>query len=75
MGPRIADQDDGRLCRALASGLDRQRGGMVCQQHVPLEVRAAISQAEAYGSAHVDIAHAGRRYLWQLRWDDNIGRR
>jgi hypothetical protein len=34
----IAYQDDGTLCRAPASILDHQRGGMVCLQHVPADV-------------------------------------
>jgi hypothetical protein len=38
MDPWIAYQADGRLCRAPASVLDHQRGGMVCLQHVPEDV-------------------------------------
>jgi hypothetical protein len=34
----ITYQADGRLCRALASVPDHQRGGMVCLQHVPEDV-------------------------------------
>ena len=33
----IAYQDDGTICRAPATILDYQRGGMVCLQHVPDE--------------------------------------
>jgi hypothetical protein len=75
MSPCIAYQEDGSLCRAPASILDWQRGGLVCRDHVPLEIRAAQSQAEAFGSAHMDLEHQGRRYLWRLRWDDDAGQR
>jgi hypothetical protein len=71
----IAYRDDGWLCRAPAHFLDESRGGLVCRDHVPLEIRAAASQAEAYGSAHADLEHQGRRYLWRLRWDDEAGQR
>ena len=36
--PCIASRDDGTLCRAPASILDHQRGGLVCLQHVPEDV-------------------------------------
>jgi hypothetical protein len=71
----IAYRDDGTRCRAPATILDWQRGGLVCRDHVPLEVRAAQSQAEAYGSAHANLEHQGQRYTWRLRWDDANGQR
>jgi hypothetical protein len=71
----IAHHADGRLCRAPASILDPQRGGLVCREHVPLAIAAAISQAEASGSAHADLEHRGRRYLWRVRRDDEVGQR
>jgi hypothetical protein len=43
--------------------------------HVPLEIRVAPSQAEAYGSAHANLEHQGQRYTWRPRWDDEIGQR
>jgi hypothetical protein len=71
----IAARDDGTRCQAPATILDWSRGGLVCRDHVPLEVRAAQSQAEAYGSAQAELEHQGRRYLWRLRWDDEVGQR
>jgi hypothetical protein len=37
----IAYREDGLLCRAPATILDPQRGGLVCVQHVP----AAVAEA------------------------------
>jgi hypothetical protein len=71
----LAYREDGTLGRAPASFFDWQRGGLVCRDHVPLEIRVAQSQAEAYGSAHMDLEHRGQRDTWRLRWDDEIGRR
>ena len=71
----IAHHADGRLCRAPASILDHQGGGLVCREHMPLAIAAAISQAEAYGSAHADLEHQGQRYLWRVRWDGEVGQR
>jgi hypothetical protein len=71
----VAHQNDGTICRAPATVLDHQLGGMVCRQHVPLQVALAISQAEAYGSAHANLEHEGQRYTWRIRWDDDIGQR
>jgi hypothetical protein len=71
----IAARADGTRCRAPATILDWSCGGLVCRDHVPVEVRAAQSQAEAYGSAHAELEHQGQRYTWRLRWDDEIGQR
>ena len=71
----IAHHPDGRRCRAPASVLDCQRGGPVCRDHVPLAIAAAISEEAAYGSAHADPEHQGRRYLWRVRRDDEAGQR
>jgi len=31
----VAYREDGKLCREVATVLDTQRGGMVCEKHAP----------------------------------------
>jgi hypothetical protein len=62
----IAYQEDGSLCRAPATILDHQRGGMVCLQHVPDEVAEAITLSLKMGTVEGRIDHDREVYTWRL---------
>ena len=62
----IAYREDGTLCRAPASILDHQRGGMVCLQHVPNEVAEEITLYINMGTVEGRIDHDGEVYRWHL---------
>jgi hypothetical protein len=66
MSACIADQDDGTLCRAPASILDHQRGGMVCLQHVPADVAEEITLYLKMGIIDGRIDNNGEVYTWRL---------
>jgi hypothetical protein len=62
----LAYWDDGTLCRAPASILDHQRGGMVCLQHVPDEVAEEITLSLKMGTVEGRIDHDREVYTWRL---------
>jgi hypothetical protein len=62
----IAYQDDGSLCRAPATLLDHQRGGMVCLQHVPDEVAEEITFHLKMGTLEGRLDHDDAVYTWRL---------
>jgi len=62
----IAYQEDGSLCRAPASILDHQRGGMVCLQHLPLDVAEEITLYQKMGTVEGRIENDGEVYSWRL---------
>ena len=64
--PCIAYEDDGTLCRAPASILDHQRGGMVCLQHVPADVAEEITLYINMGTVEGQIDNDGEVYTWRL---------
>lgn len=51
IGPRcIAYKDDGTICGALACHIDPNRGGMVCNEHLPHPVPDLSKRAREEGS-------------------------
>jgi hypothetical protein len=58
-GPCIAYREDGRVCRAPATQLDGQRGGLVCAAHAPWP--ASQQQADMPRSASREADAAGGR--------------
>ena len=69
----IAYQDDGTICRAPATILDHQRGGMVCLQHVPDEVAGEITLDRKIGTVEGRIDHDGAVYTWRLEEPASVG--
>jgi hypothetical protein len=66
----IAYRDDGTLCRAPASILDHQRGGMVCLQHVPADVAEEITLYLKMGTVEGRIDNDGEVYSWRVEAED-----
>jgi hypothetical protein len=62
----LAYREDGTLCRAPASILDHQRGGMVCLQHVPDEVAEEITLSLKMGTVEGRIDRDSEVYTWRL---------
>jgi hypothetical protein len=70
----IAYRDDGTLCRAPASILDHQLGGMVCPQHVPDDVAEEITLSINMGMVEGRIDHDGEVYSWHLEESEAKGK-
>jgi hypothetical protein len=62
----IASREEGALCRAPATILDHQRGGMVCLQHVPAAVANEVTLYLTLGLQAAHIHHKGEVYTWRL---------
>jgi hypothetical protein len=69
----IAYQDDGTICRAPATILDHQRGGMVCLPHVPDAVAEEITLDLKMGTVEGRIDHDGAVYTWRLEEPASAG--
>jgi hypothetical protein len=69
----IAYREDGTLCRAPATILDHQRGGMVCLQHVPDDVAEEITLYLKMGTVEGRIDHDGEVYTWRLEEPASVG--
>jgi hypothetical protein len=62
----LAYREDGTLCRAPATILDHQRGGIVCLQYVPPDVTEEITLSLKMGTVEGRIDHDGEVYTWRL---------
>jgi hypothetical protein len=61
-----ASQPDGTSCRAPATSLDHQRGGMVYLPYVPDDGAEAITLDLKMGSVEGRIDHDGEVSTWRL---------